>query len=292
MNLQLSKKNLAFIFTIILAVVLPLGSYFYLVNPLKSEIKTLKEQLSTEEKLYDTLAERVGSTKTSVIGNSRNLQKKLPVESFMEQFVLDLEKAEVVSNSLIEDMTFQNQDVSEKDVIVDNSGENNEASTETSAATDSQDTGQQSTDVPGIPEGIKRVTVNLTVTSKDYFDLLTFLEAIENLERVTKIDSLTFNGGKEILSTDQEIEELTYKVVISTFYYPALKELKDELPVFDTPPPSNKDNPLPTGMYYKEDIAKKTDKAETKQSDKTESKPTEETKSVKKQAVMGGNNTQ
>lgn len=259
-NLQLTRKNLVLIISLVLAVGLVVGSYFYFLSPVKSDIKLLKDQLATEEKLYDTLAKQVGNTKTDVMENSRFLQKKLPVESFLEQFLLDLEKAEVVSNSLIEDMSFQDNAVSESDVIVDNSANQAEGQAQnanggqenqTANANKSTETNQQTGAVPTIPEGMKRVTVNLTVTSANYFDMLKFLDTIEHLERITKIDSLSFTGGEEILSVDQDIKELTYTVVVSTFYYPTLAELRDELPVFDTPPPSNKDNPLPQGMYLK-----------------------------------------
>lgn len=318
MSLRLSRKKFVPIFIMIIIVALLLGGYFYFLNPLKTEIKMLKDQLSTEEKLYDTLAQQVGDTKTSVMENSRYLQKRLPVESFLEQFILDLEKAEVVSNSLIEDMSFQDNEITENDVVFENNegqaDEQEQTSTEAEqeeAANEnkSAENGEQAAAVPSIPEGMKRVTVNLTVTSENYFDMLRFLETIESLERITKIDSLSFDGGKEILSVDDEIEELTYTVVLSTFYYPALEELKDELPVFDTPQPAKKDNPLPTGMYYKDGKTKEAEKedqsetvildiAETilehsdipdKLQQKTESKPKEQTKTEKQRAVMSGN---
>ncbi|MEC1718156.1 pilus assembly protein PilO [Schinkia azotoformans] len=315
MNLQLTKKNLALIFSVLFVVALVVGSYFYFLNPLKTKIKLLQDELTTEEKLYDALAQQVGDTKTGVIENSRFLQKKLPVESFLEQFLLDLEKAEVVSNSLIEDMSFQDNAVSENDVIINDSKEDQADGQENEAANvnESEEIGQQASSVPSMPEGIKRVTVNLTVTSANFFDMIKFLETIEHLERITKIDSLSFTGGKEILSVDDELEELTYTVVISTFYYPALEELKGELPVFDAPPPSNKDNPLPTGMYYKDDQTKSaqvdeksnsattntagTSKDNTKSSEeqsenKSNLEPTEKSQSIKQRAVMSGNSTE
>ncbi|EKN64971.1 hypothetical protein P9E76_11160 [Schinkia azotoformans] len=315
MNLQLTKKNLALIFSVLFLVALVVGSYFYFLNPLKTKIKLLQDELTTEEKLYDALAQQVGDTKTGVIENSRFLQKKLPVESFLEQFLLDLEKAEVVSNSLIEDMSFQDNAVSENDVIMEDSGDQvDEQENEAANVNESEETGQQASSVPSIPEGIKRVTVNLTVTSANFFDMIKFLETIEHLERITKIDSLSFTGGKEILSIDDELEELTYTVVLSTFYYPTLAELRDELPAFDTPPPSNKDNPLPTGMYYKEDQSKaaKTDdqksksatsntagtsknntkSSEAQSEDQSNLEPTEKSQSIKQRAVMSGNSAE
>jgi len=318
MNLQVSKKMMVLILIIIVTIGLLVGSYFYFLYPLKTEVKTLKDQLSTEEKLYDTLAQQVGKEKTTVLENSRYLQKRLPVESFLEQFMLDLERAEVVSNSLIEDMTFQDSEVTENDIIIENpkdqgqnsgDGQNQE---EEANQKDTNEQGQEATESPSLPNGIKRVTVNMTVTSKDYYDLQKFLDTIENFERVTKIDSLTLQGGKEILSLDDEIKELTYTVVLSTFYYPKLEELKNELPVFDVPPPSNKDNPLPTGMYYKDDeknanVDKKGGNPESvvkqivetiiedskspsqEKQNTSKAETTTETKVIKKLAPMGGN---
>ncbi|NSL51610.1 hypothetical protein [Calidifontibacillus erzurumensis] len=250
MNLRMPKKNFFVLITIVIALAIVAGAYFYFISPLNKEINMIKDQLETEEKLYETLAAKVGNTKTTVLENSRFLQKKLPVDSFVEQFIFDLEKAEVVSNSFIENMSFQDVEVSNQELTIDQEDEKSEE-----ANNEGQSVGEgaveETTSVPAMPEGIKRVTVNLSVNSKDYFDLLKFLDTIERLERITKIDSLTFSGGKEILELDQELEELHYSVVVSTYYYPALEELRDELPVFDMPPPSNKDNPLPTGMYYK-----------------------------------------
>lgn len=305
MNLQLTKKNVGIIVAAIIVIGLLIGVYFYFIYPLKKEAKTLENQLATEKKLYETMSAQVANTKNNVIENSRILQKRLPVESFIEQFILDLEKAEVVSNSLIEDMTFQEKEVSENDVTIDNDEEQDEGQQQNTG--DVKESEGQSK-IPGIPEGMNRVIVNLTVTSENYFDMYTFLETIEKLDRITKIDSLSIAGGEEILTVDQEIKELTYTVVLSTFYYPALTELKDELPAFEAPPPSKKDNPLPTGMYYEETKTKTTKTVENEQSvikdivetiietksskeqeqKREEPKPVEEKKSVQKKAIMSG----
>lgn len=274
MNLRFNnKRTIIAIVCVVLIVALIAGEYFLFLKPLKNEVKTVKTQLETEEKLYEAMAQRVAYSTNEVVEQTSTLQKKLPVQPFLEQFLLDLEKAEVISNSLITNMSFSDGDLSideatQQNLTVEeqiNAGAdvNYEAngkevfSGNEAGQSENQTENQPAT--PSIPEGMKRITVNLSVKSDNYFDMLAFLKVLENLERITKIDSLSLSGGEEIKSVEDNVEGLTYSLVLSTFYYPKLEELKDQLPSFETPPPSNKENPLATGMYLKEDSKKKAD---------------------------------
>ena len=272
MNLRLNnKRTLIASVCVILILALLAGEYFLFLKPLKSEIKTFKTQLETEEKLYDVMGQRLADSTNEVVEQTSTLQKKLPVLPFLEQFLLDLEKAEVISNSLITNMTFSDADLNleeidqeeltSEDLLNGQENINYEINGKEVFSEDEANTGETQTEnqqeTPAIPEGMKRITVNLSVKSDNYFDMLTFLKVVENLERITKIDSLSFSGGEEVKSVDAKVEGLTYSLVLSTFYYPKLEELKNQLPAFETPPPSNKDNPLPSGLYLKEDPRKK-----------------------------------
>lgn len=322
MSLQLTKKNIIYGgLGVFVTSCLLIGGYYFLLNPLNKEIELKQNELSTEEKLYETLAEKAADKNNDVIENTMKLQRKLPVEPFLEQFILDLEKAEVISNSFIEQMTFSDAEMNAKEIIEttppteqteqaataeeqlqNDAAGNNEAAPEN----DTQETGQA--DVPTIPEEMKRITVTLTVNSSNYFDMLKFLDVIEHFQRITKVDSLTFSGGEEIKSVDDKKEELSYTIVLSTFYYPKLEELKKDLPPFETPPPSNKKNPLADGMFTQENTNGAPNKGDNNQSQLTKKqtttgttpspsnqkstevkKPMEETKSINKQAIMSGN---
>ncbi|RBW71591.1 pilus assembly protein PilO [Bacillus taeanensis] len=143
------------------------------------------------------------------------LQKEVPVQPLVDQFILQLEKAEVISDSLIRSMIF-----SEGDALLED--EENQV----------------------IPEDVKRITVQLNMASKGYSNLMRFLEEIESLERITKIDSLNFSGNREILSIDEEVDQINYSVQVSTFYIPGLEELLNDLPSVEYPAPADKNNPL------------------------------------------------
>lgn len=272
MNLHFKKKSIIATAGVILIGGLFAGEYFVFLQPLKNEVKSVKTQLETEEKLYDVMAQRFTDSSNKVVEQTSALQRMLPVQPFLEQFILDLEKAEVISNSLITTMSFSDADLSVDGTVQENLSAEEQVNADADvnyevngkkvssgdkAAEQGRNQAETQTAAPAIPEGMKRITVNLSVKSSNYFDMLTFLKTIENLERITKIDSLSFSGGEEVKSVDAKLEGLTYSVVLSTFYYPKLEELKDQLPAFETPPPSNKENPLPAGMYLKEDPKKK-----------------------------------
>lgn len=267
MNLHFNKKSIIATAGVILIGGLFAGEYYLYLQPLKNEVKTIKTQLDTEEKLYETMAQRLADSTNQVVEQTSALQKRLPVQPFLEQFILDLEKAEVISNSLITNMSFSDGDLNLDEAAQQNltveeqlnadATTNYEINGKEVFSGEEANQGETQTETqpvaPSVPEGMKRITINLSVKSDNYFDMLSFLKVIENLERITKIDSLSFSGGEEVKSVDAKVEGLTYSLVLSTFYYPKLEELKEQLPAFETPPPSNKDNPLPSGMYLKEE---------------------------------------
>ena len=80
--------------------------------------------------------------------------------------------------------------------------------------------------------------------SPSYNELVVFLESILSMQRISNVDSLTFSGNEEITSIEQEVGELDYQLVVSTFYYPSLTDLQDDIPVMETPKPSGKDDPF------------------------------------------------
>lgn len=262
MNLHFNKKSIIATAGVILIGGLFAGEYYLYLQPLKNEVKTIETQLDTEQKLYETMAQRLADSTNQVVEQTSTLQKNLPVQPFLEQFILDLEKAEVISNSLITNMSFSDGDLNLDEAAQQNMTIEEQLNADATSNYEingkevfSGEEANQGEAQPAlaIPEGMKRVTVNLSVKSDNYFDMLSFMKVIENFERITKIDSLSFSGGEEVKSVDTKVEGLTYSLVLSTFYYPKLEELKEQLPAFETPPPSNKDNPLPSGMYLKEE---------------------------------------
>ncbi|MGM0900239.1 MAG: hypothetical protein ACQEXB_03830 [Bacillota bacterium] len=255
MSLKLAKKELLILLAAVVVVVaFVLGVYYLYLNPKKQEVADKQAQLKTEEQLLAAIQTKVSGNTAPLEGTVAELQKKVPVKQQLEQLILDLNQAEVRANSFITNMSFSEGDVAAR-TLEDAGAENaQEATGETSEGTETQapeattnpetaETEEQYQPLP-LPEGIKKLNVNLSVTSPSYKDLMDFLRALEGLNRRVMIESVAFSGSTELTSVEEENQEFTYSITLSAFYMPTLEDLEDQLPELEVPAPSNKTNPF------------------------------------------------
>lgn len=273
MTIHLHKKH----FFLLLAAAFTLGflyfgAYNLFIKPVKAEISMLEDSRDMYLTQIGTLGENP-STETKAPVHSVELQRKVPVSPMVEQLVLDLEKAETVSNSKIESVTFaESEDAflppaepeavqseapaeeTESPEAPADQSENAEVPSESSDTPPAQPVSAQETSaLPAAPEGLRRILISLEVTSSHYFDMEAFISELENQQRVAKVDLLTFNGVKELTSLDQEAEPLKYSLQVSAFYMDSLQDLKDETPKVAAPEPGGKLNPLNPSLVKEED---------------------------------------
>ncbi|MBS8265076.1 hypothetical protein DYI25_11540 [Mesobacillus boroniphilus] len=252
MNLQLEKKH-TMILTLmaLLAILIYIGVYFLYISPLKDSLALKESQLKSEQQLSETLETRLSTASATDFSSTVELQKMLPVDPMTEQLVLDLEKAEVISNSYITSMEFNNdgQGVSEaqpahgEQPAVDSTSTENQG-TESVTAEENQNT---------MPEGIAKNSVTVKVESASYFELEKFIATLEKLQRVVMVESISFTGPEEINSLSDEEKMIAMTLTINTFYLSGFDDLKDYNPKIETPEPANKRNPFPTFGDYSED---------------------------------------
>lgn len=220
MNVQLTKQErMLLLFSVLLVILVIVGSYFFYIVPKNQEVSAKEVQLESEKQLLLTLQSQANERKAPSAASVAELQKKVPVKKQLELLILDLNKAEVVANSHISNMTF------------------NEGTVSAPAAEESAE---------NFPEGIKKLTVNLSVASPSYRDLMSFLQTLEALNRRVVIENVSFSGGSELTSIQQEKQEFTYSLTLSAFYMPELGDLEGQLPELKAPSPSNKRNPFAT----------------------------------------------
>lgn len=227
MTVRFSKRQL-FILVLLLIVLGAAfsGLYFYMLYPRYQQIEELNNTVASEKKILAATRAEIAKQKSSLPESVVELQKKIPVKPLTEQLLLDFKKAEVVSDSTISNMTFsEDENVTAKPQEKDASSKPEQSSSE-------------------LPDGLKKVTVQLTVQSPSFYQLERFLQTLENLNRIVSIESLSFTGNPELTSVDTEVNPLTYSVTVSAFYYPKLAKLQNMLPQIDVPPPSKKRNPL------------------------------------------------
>jgi type IV pilus assembly protein PilO len=240
--------------SLLLVLIIVYGQFLKL-TPLKSDVSMKEQSLNTEQKLLEAVTQNKVDETTKVVEDTRELQKKVPVKPLLEQFILDLEKAEIVSNSIITSMSF----TKDADVILAT-----ETPAETAPADQAGTTGQETATPPAqtgeatqgaaaangqpaaapVSNGLKKLSVSLSVESPTYEDLEKFIKTLESLERIVVVESISYTGGEEITTLETELAPLTYSISVSAYYLPTLDDLIAELPKIDAPAPANKKNPL------------------------------------------------
>jgi type IV pilus assembly protein PilO len=234
-TLQFSKnEKKIFLFGILISILIFLFVYFNFLQPLKRTLKSLDNQYKMAEQSYESVINQKTDVKETVIENSQYLQKRLPVEPLINQFILDLEKAETMSNSLIINMSFG----------TGNEGHQSNAEVEEGQTLEQNETITEPVTESVQPTGIKKITVNLLIQSPNYFDLEKFIETIENLERIVTVESVNFSGSSEVTSLGKLQQPLNYQVSLTLYYMPGIEDLQKDLPKIDSGEPASKRNPL------------------------------------------------
>lgn len=265
MSLRLAKKELLILLAAVVVVIaFVLGVYYLYLNPKKQEVANKQEQLKTEEQLLAAIQTKVSGNTEPLEGTVAELQKKVPVKQQLEQIILDLNQAEVMANSFITNMSFSEGDVAARTLEDANPENAQEATDETSEAA-TQDTqattetetaeGEDQYQPLPLPEGIKKLNVNLSVTSPSYNDLMAFLGALEGLNRRVMIESVAFSGTTELTNVEEENQEFAYSITLSAFYMPTLEDLEDQLPELEVPAPGNKTNPFASSPDVNGEVA-------------------------------------
>lgn len=250
MKLRFSKRDKLIIGagTLVLVLVI-IYAQFFMLTPLKTDIWIKQQALETEQKLLDIISQKKTTSETKKTEDTRELQKKVPVEPLQEMFILDLEKAETVSKSQIKSMTFTKdaevnpggtQTTAENENVqqASTADQNTETQSEASQTAPNQQSGQVA------PKGLKKLTVSLSVESPSYEEFEKFIETLESLKRTVVIESIDYAGGTEITTLEQDNQPFTYILTASAFYMPGLTDLEAEVPKIDAPESANKDNPL------------------------------------------------
>lgn len=261
MELVNSKKVLILGIFCLLLILSLVASYYYFIPPLNTKIAQGEEQLTTEKKLLEVVQsqQQQGEMKLSPY-ELQLLLRQVPVRPLVDQFILDLEKAEIYSDSMIVNYGFADEEFSGVEVSSESETNQTEADAQSSENNQAEADGQTSENNQGEADtqnskNSHRITVTMSVISPGYEELLDFLERIEQLERVTKIDELSFSGYPEVTMVEQTAEEITFSITISTFYLPELEQFSQFLPKINYPGRSQRFNPLYYGVkeeYYNE----------------------------------------
>jgi type IV pilus assembly protein PilO len=249
-NLQLSKKHLLIIFLSILLLGGAIaGAYYLLILPVHEQLDRKETELKLASQELTIIENKLADTNEKTILSTMELQKQVPVKRMLDQLLLDLEKAEVISDTNIIELKLDGtEDDEEIDLVAEAAKEDGGAETEESP--DNQEaSGETASEVNSpveevLPNGIRKISMTLSGEAATYFEMEKFIKSLESLKRIVKVEVLNFTGLPEIYSVDQDSENVEFEVSLAAYYYPNLEELQKELPPLDVPAVSNKQNPL------------------------------------------------
>jgi type IV pilus assembly protein PilO len=242
MNVQFDKKEWFLIgSSTVLVLFLIFGAVWFFYLPVKYQKESVQMEIQTETQLMKALDSKIGSIKQDSFENSSSLQQKVPVKPMTQQLLIDLQKAEIVSDSLITSIEF-----TEGALALPVTGETTGTSIDEPAESTNDETTANNPDAPvvSLPQGLQKLTATMSVEAKSYFEIEEFIKKLEELHRIVEVEQISFSGPPEIQQYQDEVDNIQLNIVVSAFYLPGLVELEKELPKLDAPLPSNKKNPF------------------------------------------------
>jgi type IV pilus assembly protein PilO len=215
-NLTRKQKEIGLIFlSSLFCLIMIAYAYFTLFVPTKESLALAETTLTTDRQVLFALEQQLADQPEIPIVSSLELQKKVPIDPLAELIILQIEKAEVLSDSLVQTIGF-----SEGPFVIE-----------------------------APPEGVEtlqQLLVTLTIETSSYATLEAFIDEIEKLDRILIVDNISFSSPGEVTTEEIEPEKLQLSLSFTAFYRPDLLELLDEGPKVDTPAPADKSNPLPS----------------------------------------------
>lgn len=258
MKLRFSKRDSLILgIGILLLLLFFVFAQFYYLSPIKSDLTSKQQTLQMQQKQLEIKSQKKAETKTTV-NDTKEFEQRIPVKPLEDQFILDLEKAETLSNSKIKSMSFTkdvdmnagtNQANQQNGNGQSNTTANQNGTQQNNAAQNNTNQNQGSANqankpASAAPPGLKKLTVSLNIESPGYSQFEKFIGTMESLKRIVVVESISYTGGQEITSLAQINQPLSYNLTVSAFYMPTLADITAQLPKIDVPAPANKQNPL------------------------------------------------
>ena len=233
MNAMTSSKNSGILLITALVAAILFAVYYYVLTPKLDEVEAKENNLSTLHEEMANLQQQLDQAAQSQqmsVSNELVLRKKVPPMRAIEKVLADVEEIEEITGTRIESISFNNYDSLVSDsTIQDVNAPQEEAEQPTTETTEETPTEEQATTeaLPvssiakeSLPPALKLVTFEIQILALDMKSLHNYLEEIEKLERVMKIDTVSIKlpGEEDVLQEDGD-STVQATVQITTFYY-------------------------------------------------------------------------
>lgn len=228
-----SSKNSGILLITALVAAILFAVYYYVLTPKLDEVEVKETALSTLRQDIDNLQQQLDQAAQSQqmsVSNELVLRKKVPPMRAIEKVLSDVEEIEEITGTRIESISFNNYDSLVSDsTIQDVNAPQEEAEQPPAETTDDAPTEEQeeTETLPvstiakeSLPPALKLVTFEIQILALDMKSLHNYLEEIEKLERIMKIDTVSIKlpGEEDVLQEDAD-PTVNATVQITTFYY-------------------------------------------------------------------------
>ena len=212
-------------FLVVLSAVLFLAivaySYLTIYAPVKEVNNQMELTTANERDVLFALRKQKANSGKPETSSSQQLQRKVPVKPLEDVVLLQVGKAEIKSDSIVQDVTFT---VSE--FVLENLPENE--------------------------NNVHQLLTEVTLEADSYSSVKKFINEIEQMDRLFIVDEISFTGNEEIREEEIEAERIQLTVAFSAFYRPDLVDLQHESPKVNAPSPAGKVDPMPFNDGTKE----------------------------------------
>lgn len=247
MNDLVNDKKTAYILIATLVIVLLGAVYYFILQPLKSEKVSKELNVEVLHGEVASLKEEYSSTQLNdnATENTFYLKTQVPLTRELNELIRSMEEIELISDSKIVSVEFNNYDGTLEDAQLlpetpegdgdtetqSGSETTGESTEETTGRTTEEDTNEMSEEPPvspvsevGLPENLKLITFNISILAKNYDQLVLFVEEIENLQRIYRVDKITLSApGEDQLLDKEASDDLEAIIQLTTFYHEELE---------------------------------------------------------------------
>jgi type IV pilus assembly protein PilO len=213
-------------------------AYYYVILPKGEEETRIKYAIQGLKIENSELENQVAvlSVVDTDDANEYDLRKKLPVSRELDKLLHTIQEVELMSESKIVSISFNNYDaevsqtITTPEVEEEKAEESAEEVDETESEGEETESEDEETDVELVkpitpidisllPEELKLISLKIDLQVLDYNHLLNFLHEIEGLDRVVRIDEVNFYQPGELeLAQEEPDKRLDVTVQLTTFF--------------------------------------------------------------------------
>lgn len=247
MNKASSGRNSTVLLLSALVMALLFAVYYYLVMPKKDEVVMKESSVNSLQASATSLNEKIAlvqnTNKVTSTVDIFGLRKKVPNNRAVHQLLLNIEQMEFVAGTRINSIGFNNYDslvassgLTDPNTVPPTEGQTTDptettdpnAQAEPNAQTEPNASIDPNTETPPVstisseqlPPELKMLTLAIAVEAPTFDSLLLFIREVEQLERVVRVDMISYNlNGEESEYGEEASSIVSANIQVTTFYY-------------------------------------------------------------------------